>query len=332
MRGGRALRDTSFENRRRKMFRFIRSLSADVARLALGLVLTGASLSKVVAFHPFAMSLSRLAHVPEYLAAPAAAVLIILECGTGLLLLTGKSGRIAASAALFLFVAFTIALSGAIVRGIELPCNCFGSLGPKLPMREQALLDLLLAVAAFFLMKRASATERREFYPPTGVAAIAALLWGSTLMVWPHPKTGEPRKISVPATFLQEKSEDASRHPAVILLADFDDFGCQLCLDDFLAFCDSLNGERLRSSVSVRLVARRDSARSGAAQARMLEGWASGNRYRFPVSVDSESLFERSGVGKTSAIVLGVDGHLIDIAHFPTGSDKRNELLRAIGN
>jgi hypothetical protein len=118
----------------------------------------------------------------------------------------------------------------------------------------------------------------------------------------------------------------------VILLADFDDFGCQLCLDDFLAFCDSLNGERLRSAVSVRLVARRDSARSGAAQARMLEGWASGNRYRFPVSVDSESLFERSGVGKTSAIVLGVDGHLIDIAHFPTGSDKRNELLRAIGN
>jgi hypothetical protein len=64
----------------------------------------------------------------------------------------------------------------------------------------------------------------------------------------------------------------------------------------------------------------------------MLEGWASGNRYRFPVSVDSESLFERSGVGKTSAIVLGVDGHLIDIVHFPTGSDKRNELLRAIGN
>ena len=125
-------------------------------------------------------------------------------------------------------------------------------------------------------MKRASATERREFYPPTGVAAIAALLWGSTLMVWPHPKTGAPRKISVPATFLQEKSEDASRHPAVILLADFDDFGCQLCLDDFLAFCDSLNGERLRSSVSVRLVARRDSARSGAAQARTGEGGAEG--------------------------------------------------------
>jgi hypothetical protein len=64
----------------------------------------------------------------------------------------------------------------------------------------------------------------------------------------------------------------------------------------------------------------------------MLEGWAAGNRYLFPVSVDSESLFERSGVGKTSAIVLGVDGHLIDIAHFPTGSLKRNELLRAIDN
>jgi hypothetical protein len=270
--------------------------------------------------------------VPEYLAAPAAAVLIALECGTGLLLLTGKYDRIAPSAALFLFVAFTVALSGAIVRGIELPCNCFGSLGPRLPMREQALLDLLLAAVAFFLIERAPDTERREFSPPTGVGAVAALVWGSALILWPHPKAGERREIPVPAAFLQEKSEDASRHPAVILLADFDDFGCQLCLDDFLAFCDSLNGERFRSAVRVRLVARRDSARSGAAQARMLEGWASGNRYLFPVSVDSESLFERSGVEKTSAIVLGVDGHLVDVAHFPTGSDKRNELLRAIVN
>lgn len=314
------------------MFRFVRPFSADVARLALGLVLTGASVSKFFAFHPFAMSLSSLAHVPEYLANTAAAGLIALECGTGLLLLSGKSIRIAASAALFLFLAFTVVLSGSIVRGVDPPCNCFGSLGPRLPMREQALLDLLLAAAAFFLIRCASATEPHEFSPPTGIAAIAALLWGSALIVWPHPETGTGKETPVPASFLQEESGNASRRPAVLLLADFDDFGCQLCLDDFLAFCDSLNGAKFRTAVSVRLVARRDSARSGPAQARMLEGWAAGNRYLFPVSVDSEGLFERSGVGKTSAIVLGVDGHLVDIAHFPTGSGKRNELLRAIGN
>ncbi len=308
------------------------SFPSDVARLLLGLVLTAASVSKVFAFHPFAMSLSGLAHVPECLANPAGAGLIALECGTGLLLLSGRSIRIAASAALFLFVLFTVLLSGAIVRGVELPCNCFGSLGPRLPAREQALLDLLLAVIAFFLIKVPSSSALREFSRPAGLAAVAALFWGSALIVWPHPETGTRGETPIPAAFLNEDSVIASRGPAVILLADFDDFGCQLCLDDFLAFCDSLNGAKFRSTVSVRLFARRDSARSGPAQARMLEGWAAGNRYLFPVSVDSESLFERSGVGKTSAIVLGVDGRLVDIAHFPTGSLKRNELLRAIGN
>jgi hypothetical protein len=280
------------------------------------------------------MSLSNLAYVPGYLAAPAAATLIALEFGTGLLLLTGKSARIAPWAALFLFVAFTVVLSVAIVRGVDPSCNCFGSFGPKLPMREQAVLDLLLAAVAFYLTRSVSVTEHaaRGYSPLIGVASIAALLWGSALIVWPHPESNEPGEPLFPGALREGKSGDVPGHPTVILLADFDDFGCQLCLEDFLAFCDSLNGERFRSVVSVRLVARRDSTRSAAAQARMLEGWATGNRYLFPVCVDSESLFERSGVGKTSAIVLGVDGRLVDIENFPTGGEKRNELLRTIGN
>jgi hypothetical protein len=329
--------DTHFDNRETEkitMFRFVRPFAAEAARLVLGLVLTGASVSKVVAFHQFVMSLSSLTHMPAYVATPAAAALVALECGTGLLLLAGKSTRVAACAALFLFIAFAVVLSGAIVRGIDLPCNCFGSLGPRLPMRGQAILDLMLAAVAFFLIQESAPTDGivRGFSPLTGGAAIAALLWGSSLLVWPHPEVDEAGETPVPPALWQEKSEEAPRRPAVILLADFDDFGCQLCLDDFLAFCDSLNCERFRSAVTVRLVARRDSARSGPAQERMLEGWAAGNRYLFPVSVDSESLFERSGVERTSAIVLGYDGRLIDIAHFPTGSVKRKELLRAIVN
>ena len=314
------------------MLRFVRSFSADIPRLALGLVLTGASVSKLFAFHSSAVSLSILAHVPENLANPAEAGLIALECGTGLLLLSGKSIRISAPAALCLFVAFTLVLSGAIVRGVDHPCNCFGSLGPRLPVREEALLDLLLAAVAFFLVKCASAAEVHRFLPPAGFAAALALLWSLALILWPHPETAAGNATPVPASLLREESGNASRRPVVLLLADFYDFGCQLCLDDFLAFCDSLNGARFRSAVSVRLVARRDSARSGPEQARMIEGWAAGNRYLFPVSVDREMLFERSGVGKTSAIVLGADGHLVDIAHFPTGGGKRNELLRAIAN
>jgi len=312
---------------------FIRSMSAGIARLLLGLVLTGASASKLFAFREFAVSLSQLTGVPSPVAVPAAAVLIALECGAGLMLLAGKGIRIAAPAALFLFLAFTAVLTFAIVRGVDLHCNCFGSLGPKLHLRDQAVLDLLFAATAYFLIRKTAVLpgDVRGHSPFTGVAAFSALLWGSALIVWPDPNAGGGRMNSLPAPFLGTEPDSVTGRPSVILLADFDDFSCQLCLDDFLAFCDSLNGERFRSTVSTRLVARRDSSRTGPAQARLIEGWAAGNGYRFPVSVDQDSLFERSGVGKTSAIVLGADGRLLDIAHFPTGGPKRNELLRSLG-
>jgi len=315
------------------MFRFLRSYIADSVRLALGLVLTGASVSKVLAFDPFAVSLSSFAPVPHQIVTTAAAALIALECGTGLLLLTGKFTRVAAGLALFLFVGFTAVLTAAITRNIDIPCNCFGSLGPRLPMREQAVLDLLFAVLAFFLMYAASETGGGaiERFPFTGVAAIAALLWGSSLIVWPHTERADTGRTPPPGVAGRETSGNSPGRPAVILLADFDDFGCQICLDDFLAFCDSLNGEKFRSAVDVRLLARRDTLRTGPSQARMLEGWAAGNMYMFPVSLDTGGVFERSGVGKTSAILTGADGRLIDVAHFPTGSERRDELLRAIG-
>jgi hypothetical protein len=313
------------------MFRLLRSVSAEISRLVLGLVLAGASLSKVMAIHPFAGAFSRLTHVPEPVATPAAVVLIGFEFATGLLLLARKRIRFAAPAALFLFLAFTVVLSAAVVRGVDLPCNCFGSLGPRLPARDQAVLDLLFAAVAFFLIMspRESIPGARKFSVLTRAASLCALLWGSALLVWPHSESGDESPLT--ASLLGEISPDGSRRPKVILLADFDDFGCQLCLDDFLAFCDSLNGQRFRSNPGIRLIARRDSTRSAAEQARLLEGWAAGNRYLFPVSVDSGGIFEQSGVGKTSAIVIDRDGRLLDIVHFPTGPEKRSGFLRAIG-
>jgi len=315
------------------MLKIIRCYAPEIVRLLLGIVLTVASVSKFLVFHSFAASVSLLAGMPHIISPPAAAVLILLELGTGIMLLVRRSMRVAATSAVMLFVLFACVLSAAIVRGVDTPCNCFGSFGPDLPVREQAGLDILFASLAFFLIRKSAAAEGRANFPlPVRILLPAsALLWGIALTIWPHPASGGQAGAPVGNIPLRDEIGEPPGRPAVILLADFDDFGCQLCLDDFLAFCDSLNSGRFRSAVSVRLIARRDSTRSVSAQSRMIEAWASGNSYLFPVSVDSGALFERSAVGKTSAIVVAADGHLLDVVHFPAGILRRNEVLHAIG-
>jgi|GEM_PF-2744229 len=313
------------------MLKILRRYAPEIVRLLLGIVLTAASVSKIFAFRPFVMSASLLLHLPDRASIYAAAVLILLELVTGLVLLLRRSLRGAAISAAALFLLFALVLSAEIVRGVDAPCNCFGVFGPELPARGQAALDVLLALLAFLLIRGNSASAA-DIAPRTRILIPAtALLWGIALMVWPRPASGGETGVRAANIPLPDKFGESPGRPAVLLLADFDDFGCQLCLDDFLAFCDSLNGERFRSAVSVRLIARRDSTRSASAQSRLIEGWASGNSYRFPVSVDSGAIFERSGVGKTSAILVASDGRLLDVVHFPAGISRRNEILREIG-
>lgn len=309
----------------------VRTVSTLIARLVVGGVLALASLAKVFSFRQFAAGLPQLAYVPGELSAILAACIIVIELGTGLLLLSGKSLRIAGSAAGFLFVSFVLVLSSAVFRGVDLPCNCFGFLGLNLTLRGQALLDIVLAGAASFVVWNSGESKRTRGKSAVIAAAfITALSWSAALIAWPDTNERGTGDGAIPISYLRGIGEGTRDRPSVLLLADFDDFGCRLCLDDFLAFCDSLNGARFLSAVSIRLVARRDTSRTTPDQARIVNGWAAGNGYRFSVSVDADSLFEHSGVGKTSAIILAADGKLIDIAHFPTGRLKRTEILRAI--
>ncbi len=314
------------------MFKIIRSYIPDFVRLLLGIVLAAASVSKISVFRSFAVSVSNLSGVPQSVSSAGAAILIVLEFGTGLMLLVRRFVRAAATSAAVMFVLFACVLSAAIVRGADTPCNCFGSFGPDLPARGQAGLDILLASLAFLLIRENSAAEENARIPlPVRILLpLSALLWGTALVIWPRPASGGQAGVPAGNILPGDEFGEPRGRPAVLLLADFDDFACQLCLDDFLSFCDSLNCERFRFAVNVRLIARRDSTRSAVAQSRLLEGWASGNSYRFPVSVDSGALFERSGVGKTSAIVVAPDGRLLDVVHFPSGILRRIEVLREI--
>ena len=328
MRRGQRLRGSSFGSLSAAHIPgFLSPVAVAFMRIILALVLTAASVSKLFAFRSFAGSLPRLASVPEWLAPSAAACVMLVECVTGLLLFVRRSARPAAVLSLFLFLSFTVVLTDAIVRGVDAPCSCFGALGLILPLRAQAALDLLLASGALFLIRHSGGWRRRieGHVPLSRAAALVFLSWGSALIIWPHPEASGQHAITGPPG--GEIFSGTPGRLSVLLLADFEDFGCQLCLDDFLAFCDSLNTGPFRSTIGVRLIARRDPARNARDQARLLAGWASGNGYGFPVSVDADSLFERSGVGKTSAILVAADGRLLDIVHFPTGSLRRNQIL-----
>ncbi|HTR99111.1 MAG TPA: MauE/DoxX family redox-associated membrane protein [Bacteroidota bacterium] len=301
-------------------------------RVLIGLLLVAAGVSKVLAFSPFAGVLRPLLGVGGAAALCVAALVIAAEMITGTLMVARRRMQAAASAAFCLFLCFALVLTRAVVGGIDIPCMCFGFIAPRLPLRIEAVLDLLLGLGALACVRDAVSSRGEEVSPRAGgvIPLVSGILWGAMLLSWPVGGHGDRAEVPPRGEFFSGASPQRGDYPAVMLIADFGDFGCQLCLDDFLAFCDSLNGMASRGVPRVRLVARRDTTRTPAGQARLLEGWASGNGYRFPVEVDTDSLFERTAAQKTSAILWGKDGRLIDFARFPLGPARRLELLRAL--
>jgi uncharacterized membrane protein YphA (DoxX/SURF4 family) len=117
-------------------------------RIALGAILVNAAAVKIPDMAAFA------ADVANYRLAPAAAVpflvsaVVGVELLAGLALVAGVAARGAALVAGGLLGVFMVALSQALLRGIDLRCGCFGGQEPASWWRvaEDAGL-LLLAVA-----------------------------------------------------------------------------------------------------------------------------------------------------------------------------------------
>ena len=310
--------------------RFLRSNLA--LKIPLSLLLLIASASKLIAFSSFVSVLPSLAGMTGTAAKVLAASVIAVELTAGILLNVQRFARAAAGVSFCLFGGFAVILSAAVFRGVDVPCMCFGSLIPRIPLRLEALVDIVLCLVALACTRdvRIPNSAGNWFRARTGIALACGLLWGSLLLLWPHETSRAEAGAPPSDEFFSGASPLLGDYPAVTLVADFQDFACQLCLDDFLAFCDSLNALNAHGLPRVRLVARRDRSRTLADQSRMLEAWAAGNGYHFPVAVDTDSLFERSSAQKTSAIIWGKDGRLVDFARFPLGPALRSTLLRAI--
>ena len=93
----------------------------------VGFIFIYASLDKIAAPAYFAGTIQNYQLLPDALINLVAIILPWLELICGVLLLTGIWHRSAALIVSFLMIAFIIAITSVIIRGLDIECGCFGS-------------------------------------------------------------------------------------------------------------------------------------------------------------------------------------------------------------
>lgn len=97
-----------------------------LVRIALGGTFLYAALTKLPDMAAFAESVANYRLVPPALVPAVAAAVIGIELALGALLVAGRLARGAALVATAILALFTLGLSQALLRGIDLRCGCFG--------------------------------------------------------------------------------------------------------------------------------------------------------------------------------------------------------------
>lgn len=125
---------------------------AAVLRIGLGALFLYAGVLKAAAPRALADDIANYHLLPGALVPIAAVTLPWVEVVAGLALVLGVLGRGAAILVAALSAIFTVALSQALLRGIDLACGCFGGKAPAdvwTVVRDVALVAAALHVAAF---------------------------------------------------------------------------------------------------------------------------------------------------------------------------------------
>ena len=136
-------------------------------RLGLGCVFIYAALSKVPAFDTFAEEIANYRLLPALLVAPMAVAMPGIELAAGVLLVLGLWVRPAALLLGLLLAVFIVALSQALLRGINLSCGCFG--GSEVATWGTVARDVLfLAGAAFVAFRSGPSPSALNSPVPTG--------------------------------------------------------------------------------------------------------------------------------------------------------------------
>jgi uncharacterized membrane protein YphA (DoxX/SURF4 family) len=146
----------------------VNALVAMAARLVLGALFLWASATKVPDMAAFAESVANYRIVPPALVPAAAAALVGVEMVAGIALLANVWARGAAWVLAALLALFTVGLSTALARGIDLACGCFGGNSPATwwtVLRDVVLLALAVLVALTARPRSPSPSPRADAAP-----------------------------------------------------------------------------------------------------------------------------------------------------------------------
>jgi len=139
----------------------VKTLATAGARLLLGALFVWASATKIPDMAAFAESVANYRIVPPVLVPAAAAAVVGVELAAGVALLANVWTRAAAWVIAALLAVFTVGLSSALARGIDLACGCFGGNAPA--TRWTVLRDLVLLALAVLV----AVTARRPAPSPS---------------------------------------------------------------------------------------------------------------------------------------------------------------------
>lgn len=121
-------------------------------RVGLGATFLYAALTKLPDMAAFAESIANYRLVPPALVPTVAAGVIGVEVTVGALLVSGRLARGAALVTTSVLAVFTLGLSQALLRGIDLRCGCFGGTEPATWLT--VLRDVAMLAAALVLLAR----------------------------------------------------------------------------------------------------------------------------------------------------------------------------------
>lgn len=125
-----------------------------VSRLLVGLVFSLAGLAKLGVPQAMAENIKSYAmSLPPGLVTVMASVLPPLELGVGIWILLGLFTRFSAGITALLMVIFTVAVSQAWFRGLDINCGCFG--GPDSNALGKSILTALGPVGTFLTNEKA---------------------------------------------------------------------------------------------------------------------------------------------------------------------------------
>jgi uncharacterized membrane protein YphA (DoxX/SURF4 family) len=132
------------------------AIFALAARLYLAAIFLLACWHKILEPAAFALDIATYQILPLYLVNPLAIVLPWVELAAGLMLLLGFRTRAAALLVAGMMAIFTVAISIAVAKGLDMSCGCFASQGSvEDPISWRTILRdlswLLLAVYVFIL-------------------------------------------------------------------------------------------------------------------------------------------------------------------------------------